>query len=91
MIDIDKHKNTQVELTSPKGKTYNMSEHEICRWFSLIEAVDIIDKKSEQLGIKGRGINWVKPIAIQKYIDERTESMLFEIQSDLAQEKRCTI
>jgi len=91
MIDIDKHKQTQVELTSPKGKTYKMSEYEICRWFSLIEAVDIIDKKSEQLGVKGRGINWVKPIAIQKYIDERTESMLFELQSDLSKEKRCII
>ena len=45
MIDIDKHKQTQVELTTLKGKTHKMSEYEICRWFSLIEAVDIIDKK----------------------------------------------
>lgn len=77
-----------VKLTSPKNKTYQMSEYEISRWFSLIEAVDIIDRKSAQLGIKGKGINWVKPIAIQKYIDERTESMLFEIQDDLSREER---
>lgn len=89
MIDIEKHKNTMVELTTPKGKTHQMSEYEISRWMSLIEAVDLIDKKSKQLGVKGNGINWVKPIAIQKYIDERTESMLFEIQPDLAAEKRC--
>ena len=87
MIDIKKHKETMVKLTSPKNKTYQMSEYEISRWFSLIEAVDIIDKKSTQLGIKGKGINWVKPIAIQKYIDERTESMLFEIQDDLSREE----
>lgn len=67
-----------------------MSEYEISRWMSLIEAVDIIDTKSRQLGIKGKGINWVKPIALQKYIDERTESMLFETMNDLAQEPLCT-
>ena len=92
MIDVDKHKKTIVELTSPKtNKRYELSEYEISRWASLIEAVDIIDKKANQLGAKGSGINWVKPIAIQKYIDERTESMLFEIQEDLKQEKICTI
>ena len=77
-----------IKLTTPKNKTHVMSEYEISRWFSLIEAVDIIDKKSTQLGIKGKGINWVKPIAIQKYIDERTESMLFEVKDDLAQEEK---
>ena len=91
MIDVDKHKNTQVTLTSPKGKSYDLSEYEISRWACLIEAGDIIDRKSSQLGVKGKDINWVKPIAIQKYIDERTESMLFEIQEDLKKEKICTI
>jgi hypothetical protein len=57
---------------------------------SLIEAVDIIDKKTEQLGTRGKNVNWVKPIAIQKYIDERTESMLFEIADDLSKEPTCT-
>ena len=90
MIDLEKAKTTIRTLTSPKNKQYHMSEYEICRWMSLIEAVDIIDQKANQLGAKGSGINWVKPIAIQKYIDERTESMLFETQNDLAQESLCT-
>lgn len=88
MIDIEKHKNTFVKLTTPKGKTHAMSEYEVSRWMCLIEAVDVIDTKARQLGVKGQGINWVKPIAIQKYIDERTESMLFEIQDDLKREPR---
>ena len=92
MIDIDKHKNTHRKLTSKKtNKEYELSEYEICRWMSLIEAVDIIDKKIEQLGTKNEKINWVKPIAIQKYIDERTESMLFEVADDLSREELCTI
>lgn len=88
MIDIEKHKNTFVKLTTSKGKTHTMSEYEVSRWMCLIEAVDVIDTKARQLGVKGQGINWVKPIAIQKYIDERTESMLFEIQDDLKSEPR---
>lgn len=91
MIDINKHKETNRVLTSNKTKkSYTMSEYEICRWMSLIEAVDIIDKKTEQMGTRGKSINWVKPIAIQKYIDERTESMLFEIADDLGKEQPCT-
>lgn len=90
MIDIDKHKNTKRTLVSPKNKEYHMSEYEICRWMCLLEAVDIIEQKCQQLGTKSTDINWVKPIAIQKYIDERTESMIFEIADDLAAEKLCT-
>lgn len=91
MIDIEKHKNTKVKLTTPKGAVHEMSEYEICRWFSLLEAVDIIDQKASQLGQEGDDINWVKPIAIQKYIDDRTESMLFEVADDLSKEDQCTI
>ena len=91
MIEINKHKERYVEITSPKkNATYKLSEYEMARWFCLIEAVDVIDRKASQLGIAGKTINWVKPIAIQKYIDERTEGMLFEIQDDLKQEKTCT-
>lgn len=91
MIDIDKHKKTKRKLTTPKGNTHVMSEYEISRWMSLIEAVDIIDQKATQLGVGHDSINWVKPIAIQKYIDDRTEGMLFEIADDLSKEELCTI
>ena len=92
MIDIDKAKQTKRTLKSNNkpNTEYTLSEFEIARWMSLIEAVDIIGGKIDQLGAKGSNVNWVKPIAIQKYIDERTESMLFEIQNDLAQETLCT-
>lgn len=90
MIDINKHKQTKRKLVSPKGNEYIMSEYEICRWMSLVEAVDIISEKSKQLGVTDDNVNWVKPIAIQKYIDERTESILFETQADLAAEELCT-
>ena len=91
MIDIEKHKKTKRVLRSNKTqKEYTLSEYEICRWMSLIEAVDIIDKKIHQMGVSDEKLNWVKPIAIQKYIDERTESMLFEVANDLESEELCT-
>ena len=90
MIDLTKHKTTMRKLVGKKGNEYIMSEYEISRWMSLIEAVDIIDKKSKQLKMSDKDLNWVKPIAIQKYLDERTESMLFEIENDLASEEVCT-
>ena len=91
MIDIQKHKDRKIKLKSQKkDTTYVLSEYEVSRWLSLIESVDIIDTKCKQLGVEGDTINWVKPIAIQKYIDERTESMLFEIKDELAIEETCT-
>ena len=91
MIDIQKHKDRKIKLKSQtKDITYELSEYEVSRWLSLIESVDIIDTKCKQLGVEGDAINWVKPIAIQKYIDERTERMLFEIKDDVAKEETCT-
>ena len=92
MIDLNKYKETKVKLTSENTKNeYEMSQYEVCRWFSLIEAVDIVSQKADQLGPKAEDVNWIKPIALQKYIDERTESMLFELESDLNDEAACTI
>jgi hypothetical protein len=93
MIDIEKSKSTGRRLRSrtKRDVVYDMSEYEIARWMSLIEAVDIIGGKIDQLGAKGTGVNWVKPIAIQKYVDERTDSMLHEIHDDLSKEEQCTI
>ena len=88
MIDIEQSKKDKLKLKSSENE-YEMSHYEVCRWFSLIEAVDIISQKCDQMGAGGDSINWVKPIAIQKYIDERTEGMLFELQDDLNKEEQC--
>jgi len=77
-----KYKKENIHLTSPRtGKTYDMSVYEMCRWFSLIEAVDIVDKKLKQTGLSHDNKKWVKPIPLQKYVDERSDSMLFDLVS----------
>ena len=65
-----------------KGEHIHMELDEIARWSCLIEAVEIIDQKGMQLKTDMNKSNWVKPIAIQKYIDERFDTMVEEIQHD---------
>lgn len=67
---------------SKRGERISMSQDEVARWCCLIEAVDIIDKKGSQMGLDMVKSNWVKPIAIQKYIDERLDTMTEEIERE---------
>jgi hypothetical protein len=82
-LDIDKYKKENVTISIDKeGNKDTMSYYELSRWFSLIEAVDFIDKKANQIGMDKKDGSWVKPIALQKYVDERTPSMLFDMVND---------
>lgn len=75
--------NKQFESFKTKRDEHvNMNQDEVARWCCLIEAVDIIDKKGSQIGMDMVKSNWVKPIAIQKYIDERFDTMTEEIERD---------
>jgi hypothetical protein len=66
----------------------NMSEDEYVRWLCLLEGVEFVSKRVEQIKRRSNTvgtaeIDWVKPLAFQKYIEERFESMksdLYEIE-----------
>ena len=79
MIDENKYKNKHITVKVDSTGEDKMSYYELARWLSLVEAVEFIDKKSKQLNKRDTDHSWVKPIAIQKYIDERTQGMLFEL------------
>lgn len=75
--------NKQFEsFKTKRGEHVDMNQDEVARWCCLIEAVEIIDKKGSQIGMDMVKSNWVKPIAIQKYIDERFDTMTEEIEHD---------
>ena len=79
ITELDRRgQDTSVTLTSPKGNEYNMSMYELSRWCTMLDAVEVIDKKLHQLKIPTSD-NWVKPIAIQKYIDEKYQDVLFDM------------
>jgi hypothetical protein len=83
MIDIEKYKNQKVKLSRPGAEQeHEMSVYELSRWCALIDAVEVVDKKLKQLGSRAPNDKvWVKPIALQKYVDEKFESILFDITS----------
>ena len=60
----------------------NLSSYEFARWAALIEAVDLIADKCEDLGIKfeeSEGLDYIKPLQIQRFIDERTDQLQHQI------------
>jgi hypothetical protein len=61
--------------------TVDMSIDEYSRWLSLLEGIDIVNKKMKQFGsrLQNEDTDWIKPLAFQKYISERFESMKFEL------------
>jgi hypothetical protein len=78
------------ELIIQKDNTeLNMSYDEYARWLCLLEGVEIVSKRVEQLKKRSieNDIDWIKPLAFQKYIEERFLSMksdLDEIESNNA-------
>jgi len=78
------------ELIIQKDNTeLNMSYDEYARWLCLLEGVEIVSKRVEQLKKRSieNDVDWIKPLAFQKYIEERFLSMksdLDEIESNNA-------
>ena len=72
----------EIDIKNKRGEHITMSQEEVARWCCLLEAVDIIDKKGKQMNVDMVKSNWVKPIAIQKYIDERLDTMTEEIEHE---------
>lgn len=79
MIDFEKYKNKSITLSKTGDEEDEMSFYEFSRWMSLIEGVEFIHKKCKQLNVSDKSAIWIKPNALQKYVNERTESMLFEL------------
>lgn len=57
----------------------DMSKSELARWICLVEAVDIIEQKCSEFGTNMSDNFWIQPIAMQKYMDSRFETMLDEV------------
>lgn len=83
---IDQYKDKVVPLDDCKSVD-SMTVYELARWCSLLEAVEVVGKKCDEIGIPTKSNEWVKPIAFQKFVDERTTSMMFEIIQEMEEGK----
>ncbi|NBP04580.1 MAG: hypothetical protein EBU90_31760 [Proteobacteria bacterium] len=62
------------------GRVHSMGLEEMTRWCCLMEAISSIENKCEERGIDMDKVDWVKPLAIQKYMDERYHAMLHDVK-----------
>ena len=62
------------------GTTKKMEFNEFVRWACLIEALEVVGKKNEDEDTD----NWIKPLAFQKYIQERFHSMKHDVKVEAA-------
>lgn len=61
------------------GTVKEMDIDELTRWACLIEGVEQVSKRYEDLGENMDTDEWVKPLAFQKYIEERFHSMKHDL------------
>lgn len=69
-----------METVQNKGITM----YEFARWAALLEAVEIIAEKCEDRGIdfdSPAGMKYIKPLDIQDYVDNRTDTLLMKIKT----------
>lgn len=74
----ERGKNHEIHAESSAGNYHSMNAYEMSRWCAMLEAVEVIDKKLHQLKTPTAN-NWVKPIAIQKYINEKYQDILHDM------------
>ncbi|NBW33517.1 MAG: hypothetical protein EBR30_00515 [Cytophagia bacterium] len=69
-----------METVQNKGITM----YEFARWAALLEAVEIIAEKCEDRGVdfdSPAGMKYIKPLDIQDYVDNRTDTLLMKIKT----------
>lgn len=60
----------------------DMSIYCMARWMALINGIEVINEKAHQLKIDlSRDKSWVKPLALQKFVDEQTPSCIAQVKT----------
>lgn len=72
-----------VDFKLKSGENISMSVDEVARWACLIEGVEFVANKCEELGMGMNNDEWIKPLAFQKYIDERFHAMKHDVTVEM--------
>ena len=76
--------NKKIKFELKNGKTHEMTIDEMARWACLLEGVEHVANKCEEIGIDANSNEWIKPLAFQKYISERFEAMRHDLTVEAA-------
>ena len=64
-------------------KSHVLKKEEYARWFCLVEAIDLVNTKASELNTDlNKDDFWLKPLAFQKYIESRFETMMLDIDRE---------
>lgn len=74
----------KIKFELKNGSTYEMSIDEMARWACLIEGIEKVSDHYEENGLNMDDDKWIKPLAFQKYIDERFHSMKHDLTVEAA-------
>ena len=77
-------KQQYITINKSNGTSEEMTIETYTRWLCLVEALDVITQVAERKKIDLNNNDWVKPIALQKYINERYLSMLHDVKCEEA-------
>ena len=73
---------TEPDTVIVQGQEDTLTLYEMARWSSLMLGIDYIEKRAGELKIDmNDDKSWIKPLALQKYIDESTPGMITEIKN----------
>ncbi len=72
--------NKNITLNKKDGTTEEMTHEEFSRWACLIEGIQAVDEKLVAAKVPDADTKWVKPLAFEKYIQERFHSMLSDVR-----------
>lgn len=69
-----------IEMKRKDGKIEYMTKAEFARWACLVEGIQAVDQKLVDANVPESDTKWIKPLAFEKYIQERFHSMLRDVE-----------
>lgn len=76
--------NEIVVLTTKDNNEISLGLDEYVKWLSLLEAMEYIEHKAKDISIDlDASDDWIKPLALQKYVKERFVSMRHDVICNL--------
>lgn len=75
--------NNETITIQGKDRSFTLKKPEYARWLCLIEAIDLVERKASELKTDLVSDDfWIKPLSFQKYITERFETMLLDVDRE---------
>ena len=71
---------SNIEIKRKDGNTEYMSQAEFVRWACLVEGIQAVDQKLLNAKVPESNTKWIKPLAFEKYAQERFHSMLRDVE-----------